>query len=105
MQTEHVRDNDQLDGLLNEIVEAKIKQKELEAAQKVAKDDADEAAAEYEEWKKNYPYCTNVALMEHGKHILRPVGNVTTPSLFMKVVIVIQCEKCPKQYKSSTPSF
>ena len=68
------RDNDQLDGILEDIVEAWVQQKSLKAAEKKAKDLAGEVVASYEDWKKKFPHQTKPALMGHGKDIVLPVG-------------------------------
>ena len=49
------KDNDQLDGSLEDIVEARVQQKSLKAAEKKAKYLADEVVASYEDWKINFP--------------------------------------------------
>ena len=68
------RDNDQLDGILEDIIEAQVQQKILKAAEKKAKDLAGEVVASYEGWKNKFPHLTKPALMGHGKDIFLPVG-------------------------------
>ena len=68
------RDNDQLDGILEEIVEAQVQKNSLKAAEKKAKDSAGEVVASYEDWKNKCPRQTKPALMGHGKDIVLPVG-------------------------------
>ena len=68
------RDNDQLEGILEEIVEARFQQKSLKATEKKAKDLAGEVVALYEDWKNKFTHRTKPALTVHGKDILFPVG-------------------------------
>ena len=68
------RDNDQLDGILEDIVEVRVQQKSLKAAEEKAKDLAGEVVASYEDWKNKFSHRTNPDLMGHGKDILLPVG-------------------------------
>ena len=63
------RDNDQLDGILEEIVEYRVQQNSLKAAEKKAKYLAGEVVASYEDWKKKSPHRTKPALMGHAKDI------------------------------------
>ena len=72
--TVHNRDNDQLDRILEELVEARVQQRNSKAEEKKAKDLAGKVVASYEDWKKKFPHRTKPALMGHGKDKLLPVG-------------------------------
>ena len=74
MATVRNKENEKLDGILEEIVEARVQQKSLKAAEKKAKDLAGEVVALYEDWKNKFTHRTKPALIVHGKDILFPVG-------------------------------
>jgi len=72
--TERTRDNNQLDNVLEQIVEARLKEKSLMSNEKAAKDALAKVVKAYDDWKKQYPHRTKIELMDHGKNILKPVG-------------------------------
>ena len=72
--TERTRDNNQLDNVLEQIVEARVREKGLKAAEKAAKDTLAKVVKAYDDWKSQYPHRTKTELMDHGKNILKPVG-------------------------------
>ena len=67
-------DTSKLDNIMDEIVEAKCKQKDLKLAVKSAKEIASNISDEYDDWKSRFPARTKEELFEHGKSILVPVG-------------------------------
>jgi hypothetical protein len=60
--------------MLEELVEARVQQRNSKAGEKKAKDLAGKVVASYEDWKKKFPHRTKPALMGHGKDKLLPVG-------------------------------
>ena len=68
---------DKLDKVLDDIVEAKCSMKDLKiaVAEKEATESAKAVVDSYEDWKKKFPAHSKEELMAHGKGILRPVGD------------------------------
>jgi len=61
--------DDKLDKIIDEIVEAMCKQKGLKIAERHAKETAEEVLQTYNDWKNKYPARSNEALADHAKEI------------------------------------
>ena len=68
---------DKLDKVLDDIVEAKCSMKDLKIAEKEATESAKAVVDSYyeQDWKKKFPARSKEELMAHDKGILKPVGD------------------------------
>lgn len=72
--TARSRDNDRLESIVEELVNAKVEYKQLKKVAKETKECETKVVATFDEWKTKFPHRNKVDLMEHGKNLLSPVG-------------------------------